>query len=131
MKRSVLVLVVAALFAASVLPLVAQSQTATAFYGTYRAAWAKAKSFQDILSFHSKAMQAQLAAIPADQQKMMFEMAKGMDPTDVKVVKETPTATGATLDLTGVGSDKKPVKGTATFVKEGGAWKMVKEDWQL
>ena len=40
-------------------------------------------------------------------------------------------ATGATLALTGVDSDKKPVTGTADLVKEGGAWKMVKEDWKM
>lgn len=108
MKRPVVVFVIAALVAAAVLPLAAQPKTATEFYMAYRAAWAKAKSFQDILSFHSKASQAQLAKIPADQQKMMFEMSKEMDPTDVKVVKETATPTGATLDLTGVGSDSCP-----------------------
>jgi hypothetical protein len=130
MKHLIVVLVVA-LFVTCVPSLSAQQGTATEFYAAYRAAWAKAKSFQDILPFHSKAKQAQLAKIPADQQKMMFEMSKAMEPTDVKVVKETATSTGATLALTGVDGDKKPVTGTADLVKEGGAWKMVSEDWQM
>ncbi len=129
MKKLLAILIVAAFVAVPALS--AQKGTATEFYNSYRAAWAKAKSFQDILSFHSKASQAKLATIPADQQAMMFGMAKEMDPTDVKVVKETATPTGATLDLTGVGSDKKPVTGTAELVKEDGAWKMVKESWQM
>jgi hypothetical protein len=129
MKR-LLALVVAAVFVVATLPLAAQG-TATEFYKTYRTAWAKAKSFQDIVQFHSKASKAELARIPADQQKMMFQMSKQMDPTDVKVVKETATATGATLALSGVGPDKKAVTGKAEIVKEDGAWKMVKEDWQM
>lgn len=130
MKRLLVFLVVAA-FVAAVLPLAAQPKTATEFYNAYRAAYATAKSFQDILSFHSKASQAQFAKIPADQQKMMWDMAKEMDPKDVKVVKETATATGATLDLSGTGPDKKPVTGTAELVKEAGAWKLVRESWEL
>lgn len=129
--KYLLVLLVAFACVVGPLPLSAEQGTATEFYDSYRAAWAKAKSFQDILSFHSKASQAQLAKIPADQQSMMFEMAKAMDPTDVKVVKETATPTGATLDLTGTDSEKKTVTGTAELVKEDGAWKMVKENWQL
>ena len=129
MKR-LLVFALAIMFVATTLPVAAQG-TATDFYKSYQAAWAKAKSFQDVVKFHSKAKQAQLTKIPADQQKMMFEMSKQMDPTDVKVVKETATATGATLDLTGVGSDKKPVKGTAELVKEDGGWKLAKEEWQM
>ncbi len=131
MKRLSVVALVAA-FAFAAVPLAAQpQQTATEFYNAYRAAWAKAKSFQDIVSLHSKASQAQLAKIPADQQKMMFELSKEMDPKDVKVVKETPTPTGATLELSGTDADKKPIKGTAELVKEAGAWKMVKQSWQM
>jgi hypothetical protein len=45
------------------------------------------------------------------------------------VTKETATPTGATLTLTGVGMDKKPIKGTADLVKEGGVWKVDTETW--
>ena len=130
MKRALVATIVLA-FVAAALPALAQGPSATEFYKTYRAAWAKATSFQDVASFHSKASQAKLAEIPADEQKMMFEMVKEMDPKDVKVVKETATATGATLDLTGVDADKKTVTGTVELVKEGGAWKMVKESWKM
>lgn len=131
MKRLVAFVVVAA-FIAVALPAFAQpaASPAVEFYKSYRAAWAKATSFQDIVALHSKASAAQLAKIPADQQKMMFQMSKEMDPKDVKVVKETATPTGAMLDLTGTAGGKT-VKGTAELVKEGGAWKMVKENWEL
>ena len=131
MIRNVCAFALVAAFVLAVVPAMAQPKTATEFYTAYRAAWAKAKSFTDIMAMHSKASQAQLAKIPADQQKMMFDMSKEMDPKDVKVVKETATPTGTTLDLSGVGPDKKPVKGTAELVKEDGAWKMVKESWQM
>jgi len=130
--RRLVVLVVVAAFVAVALPALAQTKAASPaveFYNSYRAAWATAKSFQDILPFHSKASQAQLAKIPADQQKMMFQMAKEMDPKDVKVTGEKATPTGAILELSGT-ADGKPAKGTAELVKEGGAFKMVKEDWQ-
>ena len=61
----------------------------------------------------------------------MWDMMKEMDPKEVKVVKETATPAGATLDLTGIGADKKPVTGTAELVKEAGAWKMVRENWKI
>ena len=130
MKRLSVSLVVAA-FVVGMVPLAAQQTTATRFFTAYQAAWAKAKSFQDIVAMHSKASQAELAKMPADQQKMMFEMSKEMAPKGVKVVKETATATGATLELTGKGPDGKPIKGKAELVKEGGEWRMVKQNWQM
>jgi hypothetical protein len=64
---------------------------------------------------------------PADERKMMFEMLKEMTAAqgDVKVGKETPTATGAELAVTA-----KDGTGTVTLVKEGGAWKLDKESWK-
>ena len=132
MKR-LIVFLVALAFVAVALPMYAQTKVgspAVEFYNSYRAAWATAKSFQDILPFHSKESKAQLAKVPADQQKMMFQMAKEMDPKDIKVTGEKATPTGAMLELTGT-ADGKAVKGTAELVKEGGAFKMVKENWQL
>ena len=47
----------------------------------------------------------------------------------VKVVKEAPTATGATLSVEGMSPDKKKATGTVDMVKENGAWKVGKESW--
>ena len=61
---------------------------------------------------------------------MMFDMMKEMGKkSNVKVVKETKTGDGYTLDITAVGADKKPIKGVVTIVTEGGAMKIRKETW--
>lgn len=130
MKRLSVILVVAACIGAT-LQMSAQSQTATEFYKAYRAAYAKARSFQDVASFHAKEVVDAVAQAPADQVKAMWDTAKERDPRDVKVVKEITTATGATLELSGVGTDKTPLTGTAQLVKEAGAWKLLAEFWKL
>ena len=54
-----------------------------------------------------------------------------LDPeTNVKVVKETPSANGAELQVEGVSAESKgKATGVITLVKEGGAWKIAKESW--
>jgi hypothetical protein len=124
MKRLSAFLVVAACIGA-MLQMSAQPQSATEFFKAYRAAYAKAKTFQDIASFYAKDVVDAVAKTPPDQNKAMWDEAKKSDPKDVKVVKETATATGATLELSGVGADGRPLTGTAQLVKEGGAWKLL------
>ena len=103
------------------------SQTGTEFYLAYRKAFAKAQKIEDILPFMSASRRKQMEKTPADERKMMFEMIKEMsaEQGDVKVGKETPTATGADLAVTA-----KDGVGTITLVKEGGAWKLDKESWK-
>ena len=72
----------------------------------------------------------QVNQTPAGERAKMFEMMKMVGAiTNVKITKETPTATGATLDVTALDPDKKPAKGTIEIVKEGGAWKLGEETW--
>ena len=60
----------------------------------------------------------------------MFQMVKMMgELSNVKIVKETPSAAGATLAVTALDSDKKPTKGEITIVKEGAAFKLGRENW--
>jgi hypothetical protein len=60
----------------------------------------------------------------------MFEMIKMMGTlTNVKIAKETKTATGATLTVNALDSDKKNTTGTIDIVQEGGKWKIGKESW--
>jgi hypothetical protein len=112
----------AALLAAT-LVVAAQPTTGAQFYAEYRAAFAKAKGFNDIAPLMSKAQREKLASIPADQQKTLWALSKQMDVRDLKVVKETPTVNGATLEITAIGLNDTEVKGTVKLVKEGGAWK--------
>ena len=114
------------------LPVVAQkaAQTPTQFYTEYRDVWLKAKSIDPILPYLGKDSRAEIEATPKDKQQMMFEMMKMMgNMTNVKVVKETKQGDGYMLDLTATGPDKKPMKGTAEIMMEGGAMKLKKESW--
>jgi hypothetical protein len=111
-------------------PAIAQTQTASQFYMAYRSAFDKAKKVDDLFPYLSKKMLDQVNQTPAGERAKMFEMMKMMGAiTNVKIAKETPTATGATLDVTALDPDKKPTKGTVEIVKEGGAWKLGLESW--
>jgi hypothetical protein len=106
-------------------------QSGTEFYLAYKAAFDKAKTIEDIYPFMAAARLAEMKATPAEDRKMMFEMVKSMgEVSGVKVLKETATPTGATLDVEGVGPDKARTTGTITLVKEAGAWKVDKESWK-
>jgi hypothetical protein len=120
---------VAMVLALAASTLAAQSQTATQFYMGYLAALGKAKSVDDLLPFMSKKRVDQIKAEKPDDRAMMFDMIKEFAPKDVKVVKETPSAAGATLEATGSDGSGGTTKGTITLVKEGGAWKVEQESW--
>ena len=113
-------------FAAPALAIEQAAQTATEFYQAYRKTFAKAQKIEDLLPLMAAGQRAQMEKTPADERKMMFGMLKEMATAqgDVKVLKETATKTGAELTL-----ETKGEKGTATIVKEGGAWKLDKESW--
>lgn len=105
-------------------------QTATQFYMAYRTAFAKAKSIDELLPFMAKENRDQVQATPAGERPKMFEMIKMFDRfTDVKVVKENKTATGATLNVEGLDEDKKKATATVELIQEAGAWKLAKESW--
>lgn len=123
-----------ALLAASVPVLHAQAkpETATQFYTKYLAASAKATKIEQLLPMMGGEMKKQIEATPAAERAQMFEMFKmmsGMN-TGIKVVKETVTPTGATLNAEALGPDKKKVTGIVTILKEAGAWKLAKEEWK-
>jgi hypothetical protein len=127
----VAVLVAGLLMPSLAQPAAAQTQTASQFYTAYRGAFAKAKKIEDLFPYMAKKTVDQANQTPAKDRAEMFEMMKMAGTiTDVKIVKETPTATGATLDVTALDSDKKPMKGTIDLVKEGGAWKLGGESWK-
>jgi len=102
------------------------AQSATEFYQAYRKAFAKAQKIEELLPMMAASRRAQMEKTPADERTMMFGMLKEMTAAqgDVKVLKETATKTGAELTL-----QAKDGTGTATIVKEGGAWKLDKESW--
>ena len=111
-------------------PVAAQSKTASQFYMDYRTAFDRASKIDDVLPYMSKQRSDQVAATPADERAKMFEMIKMMGAiTDVKILKETKTAEGATLTVEALDPDKKKTTGTVKVIKEGGAWKLDGESW--
>lgn len=127
--RTVTVAIAACAMGAAVLQAQKPSQTASEFYLAYGATFAKAKSIDELLPFMSKQRVDQVKGTPADERAMMFEIVKEMGATNVKIVKETPSAAGATLEATGTNPGGGALKGTITLVKEGGAWKIDQESW--
>jgi hypothetical protein len=108
----------------------AQTQTASQFYTKYRDAFDKATSIDDLVPYLSKPMKAQVEATPAADRSKMFEMMKMMGAiTDMKILKETRSADGATLTVEALDPDKKKTTGTVQVVKEDGEWKLGTESW--
>lgn len=102
------------------------------FYLAYRAAFAKAKTIDELLPWMAKSRLGQINKTPAAERAEMFGMIKMMDDhQSVKVVKETPSANGAELQVEAIsGESKKKATGVITLVKEGGAWKLDQESWK-
>jgi hypothetical protein len=129
----VAVAMLAPVVSASAQTAAAKAKTGTEFYMAYLDAFAKAKGIDDVSPWLAKERRDQIAKTPKDEKAMMFGMIKEMsaDNTNVKVVKETPGAAGADLDVEGVSkSTKSKVTGKITLVKEGGEWKVSKESWK-
>jgi len=108
----------------------AQGKTVQQFYQEYVAAFAKAKTIDDILPFMAAENRKQAEATPKAERDKMFEMIKMFGHTDIKVIKEEKGADGSTvLSVEGVDADKQTSTGQVTIVKEGAAWKIGKESW--
>jgi hypothetical protein len=129
MFRTVTVAAMACAVGAAAVHAQKPGQTASEFYLAYSAAMAKAKTIDELLPYMSKQRVDQVKGTPADERAMMFDMVKEMGAKNVKVVKETPSAAGATLETTGTDGAGGAMKGTITLVKEAGAWKIDKESW--
>jgi hypothetical protein len=129
--RNLLACLVAAsmLFA---LPASAQgANTATDFYINYRAAWSSATTMDPLLNYIAKDSRRSFEVMPAEQRKSMFDVMKQTGTIrNLKVVKETKTADGFVLEVTGIGPDNKPATGTVEIVWEGPAMKLKKEAWR-
>jgi hypothetical protein len=136
-SRRSLALFVATMVALAAAPGAAQTPTSTyktagEYYLAYREAFVKAKTVDELAPWMSKSRRDQIAKeTPADR-KEMFDMIKMFDDrTNIKVVKESATATGAELQVEGISAESKS-KGTGviTLVKEGTAWRVDRESWK-
>jgi hypothetical protein len=119
------------LFATASLLAQAPTQSASDFYMQYRKAFDAAKKIDDVLPFMSADTTKQIMSTPPAERGQMFEMIKMMGAlTNVKITKETRIATGATLTVTALDSDKKNTTGTIDIVQENGKWKLGQESWK-
>ena len=124
--------IVALLLSAALHQQPAPPESATDFYLRFRQVVLAARSMDEITAFWSTPLLEDFQKEPEPIRARALELVKRTENslTDVHVVKETPTTTGATLTLEAVGPDKKPVSGRVELVKENGAWKLVEaEQW--
>jgi len=124
--------IVALLLSATLHQQPAPTETATGFYLRFRQVAVAARSMDEITAFWSTPLLEDFQKEPEPIRAGALAMVKRMENslTDVHVVKETLTPTGATLTLDAVGPDKKPLSGRVDLVKENGAWKLVEaEQW--
>lgn len=125
-----------ALVCALAVPALAQPaatyKNASEFYLAYRVAFDKATSIDELLPWVAKERREVISKAPAAERKEGFEMMKMFDDRrSVKVVKETPSATGAELQVEGVSAESQAkATGVITLLKEDGAWKIVRESWK-
>jgi hypothetical protein len=113
-------------------PLLAQKpgQSAGDFYLSYVAAAEKMTSISEVLSFMPASQAAMMSKLPKDKEPAMIKDIKKELVTGVKVLKETPDKDGVMLTLEGsMSGQKQRVKGWAKIIKEGGAWKLERDDW--
>ena len=102
------------------------------FYLAYRVAFDKATSIDELLPWVASGRREQIAKAPANERQEAFAMIKMFDDrTNVTVVKETPTAAGAELQVEGISAESKSkATGVITLVKESGVWKIERESWK-
>ena len=98
------------------------------FYKGYLGVLAKATSLRELLPFYTKELASGLAKMPAEMQANYLKM-RVRALTNLKVVKQDVKADKATYVLEATQADGQPTNGTASLVKEGGAWKVEDEAW--
>lgn len=115
-----------------------KAQTATQFYVAYRAAFDKATKIDDLFPYMAAKNVKQAEATPKDDRDKMFGLMKMMGAlTDLKVLKEEHAADGSiVLTVEGFApsfsdsAKKEKTSGKVTITKEGGAWKLLEENWK-
>jgi len=102
------------------------------FYLAYRAAFDKATSIDELLPWVAKGRVEQIAKAPIEERQQAFAMIKTFDDrTNVTVIKETASATGAELQVEGISAEGRgKATGVITLVKEAGAWRIERESWK-
>lgn len=133
MNRKTLIITAAVIALLLTLPALAADQLGegTKFYMDYLAMFQKAKAVEDLFPFMTEERIREVENTPKADRTKLFELMKMLEMKNVKVTKETKTATGYTLEATGDGGiGGGPSKGTITIVREDGKLKIDKESWK-
>ena len=116
------------------IPQTQTAESATQFYLRWRTTALNAKSVAEITPFWTADTVNEFNMEPEPARSDTLPMLKRFygTQTDVKVVKETATPTGATLSLEGRDAAQKPIVSSVDIVKENGAWKIANavERWK-
>jgi hypothetical protein len=126
-------LVAFAFLAAAALPPVHAQQKVSGPMETYRAyleVLATAETLEQLLPYYTKELADGLAKMPKEMQGNYLQMNRRVL-KDVKVARETVTASRAEYEMTAVTGDGKHIAGKAILVKEGGAWKIDEDAWAI
>ena len=98
------------------------------FYKGYLAVLAKAKSLDELLPYYTRELADGLRKMPAEMQANYIKMnARAL--TDLKVTKQQVDSSKAVFEMSAKTADGRETTGSATLVKEGGAWKVEDESW--
>lgn len=106
-------------------------------YAKYHAALKSASKVDDLKPYLTKRVADEMGKSPAPEQAMLFGMMKEMTPSKYEVSSEELKGESGILNLTskedpmfkGQNVNVEKVTGVIRFLKENGAWKIDKEDW--
>jgi hypothetical protein len=103
---------------------------ARASYLEYRAAFDKARRFDDLYRWIAAAPRAEIEAMSSADRAEAFELFKLFAlMSSVTVVKADETPAGVTLSVEGVDDEKRRATAVVELVREGGAWRILRERW--
>ena len=106
----------------------AKSDDPVAVYKEYLGVLAKATSLDPLLPYFTKELADGMRKMPKDMQGNYLKMNKRVV-NDLKVTKQSITAAKADLEMTAKDAAGQSLTGTASLVKEGGAWKVDDFAW--
>jgi len=98
------------------------------FYKGYLTVLAKAKSLDELVPYYTRDLGDGLRKMPTEMQANYIKMnARAL--SDLKVIKQQVDSSKAVFEISAKTADGRETTGSATLVKEEGAWKVEDESW--
>lgn len=98
------------------------------FYQSYLAVLAKARTLDELLPYYTSELAQGLGKMPKEMQGNYLKM-NARQLTDLKVTKQSVTASKAEFQMTAKTRTGTETTGAARLVKEKGVWKVEDESW--